>query len=58
MAEYIQSEMKVVKLGEEVGIKMPEVKATVKFDVCYIPSTYIVEIDGDGNWVATIKEYR
>ena len=56
MAEFINSEIKYVALGEETGIVFPPPIATVKFDVM-IPGRFTIDVNKDGSWVAVRELY-
>lgn len=57
MAEFINSEIKYVALGEETNITLPSPIATVKFDVM-IPGRFIVDVKGDGSWTMIREQYN
>lgn len=56
MAEYINSEIKYVALGEETNITLPPPIATVKFDVS-IPGRFTIDVNKDGSWVVIRELY-
>ncbi len=56
MAEFINSEIKYVALGEETNITLPSPIATVKFDVS-IPGRFTIDVNKDGSWVVVRELY-
>lgn len=52
MAEYINSDVKAVGIGDNVGIKIPEPIASISFDA-YHAGTYVVDVKQDGSYWAT-----
>ena len=52
MAEYINSDVKVVGFGDNVGINIPEPIASINFDAFHA-GTYVVYVKQDGSYVAT-----
>ena len=56
MAEFINSEIKYVALGEETNITLPSPIATVEFDV-YIPGRFIIDVKEDGSWTRVREQY-
>ncbi len=52
MAEYINSDVKVVGFGDNIGIDIPKPIASVNFDAYHV-GTYIVDVKQDGSYSAT-----
>lgn len=52
MAEYINSDIKVVGIGDKVEINIPEPIASINFDALYA-GTYVVDVKQDGSYLAT-----
>lgn len=52
MAEYINSDVKVVGIGDNVEIDIPEPIASINFDAYHV-GTYIVDVKQDGSYLAT-----
>ena len=52
MAEYINSDVKVVGFGDNVEINIPEPIASINFDARYA-GTYVVYVKQDGSYLAT-----
>lgn len=52
MAEYINGDVKVVDLGDNVGIDIPEPVASINFDALHV-GTYVVDVKQDGSYSAT-----
>lgn len=51
MAEYINSDVKAVGFGDNVGINIPEPIASINFDAPYV-GTYVVDVKQDGSYSA------
>lgn len=51
MAEYINSDIKVVGIGDKVEINIPEPIASINFDALYA-GTYVVDVKQDGSYSA------
>ena len=56
MAEFINSEIKYVALGEATGVTLPPPIATVKFDV-RIPGRFTIDVNEDGSWTYVRERY-
>lgn len=56
MAEFINSEIKYVALGEVTGVTLPPPIATVKFDV-RIPGRFTIDVNEDGSWTYVRERY-
>jgi hypothetical protein len=52
MAEYVNNNIKIIGIGDNVGIDIPEPIASIKFDAHYA-GTYIVDVKQDGSYFAT-----
>lgn len=52
MAEYINSDVKVVGFGDIIGIDIPKPIASINFDAYHV-GTYIVDVKQDGSYLAT-----
>ena len=52
MDEYINSDVKVVGIGDNVEIDIPEPIASINFDAYHV-GTYIVDVKQDGFYLAT-----
>lgn len=61
MAEYINSDVKVVGFCDNIGIDIPEPIASINFDARYA-GTYVVDVKQDGSYsatfVGTMYEYK
>ena len=61
MAEYINSDIKVVGIGDNVEIDIPKPIASINFDARYV-GTYVVDVKQDGSYlitfVGTTYEYK
>ena len=53
MAEYINSDVKAVGFGDNIGIDIPGPIASINFDAPYA-GTYVVEVDQDGSYSITL----
>lgn len=52
MAEYINGDVKVVNLGDNIEIDIPEPIASINFDAFHA-GTYVVDVKQDGSYSAT-----
>ena len=52
MAEYINSDIKAVGIGDNVEINIPEPIASINFDARYA-GIYVVDVKQDGSYSAT-----
>jgi len=52
MAEYINSDIKIVGIGDNVEINIPEPIASINFEALYA-GTYVVDVKQDGSYSAT-----
>ena len=52
MAEYINSDIIVVGIGDNVEIDIPKPIASINFDAYHV-GTYIVDVKQDGSYLAT-----
>jgi len=51
MAEYINSDVKAVGVGDNIGIDIPKPVASINFDA-YHAGTYVVDVKQDGSYSA------
>lgn len=51
MAEYINSDIKVVGIGDNIEIDIPEPIASINFDALHA-ETYVVNVKQDGSYYA------
>ena len=49
MAEYINSDIKVVGIGDNVEIDIPKPIASINFDAFHV-GTYVVDVKQDGSY--------
>ena len=52
MAEYVNNNIKIIGIGDNVGIDIPESIASINFDAPYA-GTYVVDVKQDGSYLAT-----
>ena len=52
MAEYINSDVKAVGFGDNLGIDIPKPITSINFDA-YHAGTYVVNVKQDGSYSAT-----
>jgi len=52
MAEYINSDVKAVGVGDNIGIDIPKPVASINFDALHA-GTYVVDVKQDGSYSAT-----
>lgn len=52
MAEYVNNNIKIIGIGDNVGIDIPEPIASINFDAPYA-GTYVVDVKQDGSYLAT-----
>lgn len=52
MAEYVNNNIKIIDIGDNVGIDIPKPIASINFDAYYV-GTYIVDVKQDGSYFAT-----
>lgn len=52
MAEYINNDIKIVSIGDDVGIDIPKPIALINFDAYHV-GTYVVNVKQDGSYSAT-----
>lgn len=52
MAEYINNDIKIVSIGDDVGIDIPKPITSINFDA-YYAGTYVVNVKQDGSYSAT-----
>lgn len=52
MAEYVNNDIKIIGIGDNVGIDIPKPIASIKFDALHA-GTYVVEVTQDGSYSAT-----
>lgn len=52
MAEYISSDVKVIGIGDSIGIDIPEPIASISFDA-FSAGTYMVDVQQNGSYSAT-----
>ena len=51
MAEYVNNEIKIIGIGDNVGIDIPKPIASINFDA-YHAGTYVVNVKQDGSYLA------
>ena len=52
MAEYVNNNIKIIGIGDNVGIDIPKPIASINFDARYA-GTYVVDVKQDGSYLAT-----
>ena len=52
MAEYINSDVKAVGFGDNLGIDIPKPITSINFDAYHV-GTYVVNVKQDGSYFAT-----
>lgn len=52
MAEYVNNNIKIIGIGDNVEINIPEPIASINFDAHYA-GTYVVNVKQDGSYSAT-----
>ncbi len=52
MAEYVNNNIKIIGIGDNVGIDIPKPIASINFDA-YHAGTYVVNVKQDGSYLAT-----
>ena len=52
MVEYVNNNIKIIGIGDNVGIDIPEPIASINFDAYHV-GTYIVDVKQDGSYFAT-----
>ena len=52
MAEYVNNGIKIIGVGDNVGIEIPEPIASINFEAHYA-GTYVVDVKQDGSYSAT-----
>lgn len=52
MAEYINNDVKVISIGDDIGIDIPKPIASINFDALYA-GTYVVDVKQNGSYSAT-----
>ena len=52
MAEYVNSNIKIIGIGDDVGIEIPKPIASINFDARYA-GTYVVDVKQDGSYLVT-----
>lgn len=52
MSKYVCNDTKIVSIGDDTGINIPEPIASIKFDAIYA-GTYIVDVQQDGSYLIT-----
>lgn len=52
MAEYINNNVKVVSIGDNLGIDIPKPITSINFDAYHV-GTYVVNVKQDGSYSAT-----
>ncbi len=52
MAEYINNDIKIVSIGDNVGIDIPGPIASINFDA-HCAGTYVVDVKQDGSYLTT-----
>ena len=51
MAEYVNDKIKIIGIGDNVGIDIPKPIASINFDARYA-GTYVVDVKQDGSYSA------
>lgn len=57
MAEYVNSNIKIIGIGDDVGIEIPKPIASINFDALHA-GTYVVDVKQDGSYLATFVGTR
>ena len=52
MAEYVNNNIKIIGIGDNVGIDIPEPITSINFDAPYA-GTYVVDVKHGGSYSAT-----
>ena len=52
MAEYVNNNIKIIGIGDNVGIEIPEPIASINFNALYA-GTYVVDVKQDGSYLVT-----
>lgn len=52
MAEYVNNEIKIIGIGDNVGIDIPKSIASINFNALHA-GTYVVNVKQDGSYSAT-----
>ncbi len=52
MAKYVNNGIKIICIGDNVGIDIPKPIASIKFDAFSV-GTYVVDVKQDGSYSAT-----
>lgn len=52
MAEYVNNDVKIIGIGDNVGINIPKPITSINFDAYHV-GTYIVDVKQDGSYFAT-----
>ena len=52
MAEYVNNNIKIIGIGDNMGIDNPKPIASINFDAHYA-GTYVVDVKQDGSYFAT-----
>lgn len=52
MAEYVNNSIKIIGIGDNVGIDIPKPIASINFDA-YHAGTYVVNVKQDGSYLTT-----
>jgi len=57
MAEYVNNNIKIIGIGDNVRIDIPNPIASINFDARYA-GTYVVYVKQDGSYLATFVGSR
>lgn len=52
MAEYVNNNIKIIGIGDNVEIDIPKPIASINFDAFYV-GTYVVDVKQDGSYSAS-----
>ena len=52
MAEYVNNEIKIIGIGDNVGIDIPKPIASINFNALHA-GTYVVNVKQDGSYLVT-----
>lgn len=56
MAEYVNNDIKIIGIGDNIGIDIPKPIASINFDA-YHAGTYVVDVKQDGSYSATFINF-
>ena len=52
MAEYVNDNIKIIGIGDNIGIDIPKTIASINFDA-HCAGTYVVNVKQDGSYLVT-----